>query len=358
MSKTISKTLRYKILERDGFKCRACGATNCLEIDHIVPRSKGGATMERNLQVLCADCNRGKGSSMPDAIDPLTTNYELFLAEPVEANAPNGITFNEWRAKHDLARSTAYTMLKIANITPEVFRSKHSRSPVSYLTFEHQQELDKVVYKFRKGATLSSMLEESDGQSVPVSKLSQRWGVGSNTVSRRLAFLFIKPARRGNFRYISEEELVLGDKLDEHLKQGGSMDTFAFEMARFDDACDYSAMQDGISIAELEQRWSITRNTLKARAAMLGVELIRISSTCTLWPREQIAIGNALNAHLKSGEPSSTFRGKSSLVQCNLRIEEKILTRFKCLAKQRGLSNNKAAEIAIELFLTAYENEK
>jgi 5-methylcytosine-specific restriction endonuclease McrA len=65
MSKTIPKTLRYKILERDGFKCCACGATNCLEIDHIIPRSKGGATVEQNLQVLCADCNRGKGTKIP-----------------------------------------------------------------------------------------------------------------------------------------------------------------------------------------------------------------------------------------------------------------------------------------------------
>lgn len=311
--------------------------------------------MEQNLQVLCADCNRGKGSSLPDAANPLTTNYGQLFSESVEANGPNGITFSEWRVKHNLARSTAYTMLKIANITPEVFRSKHSRSPVSYLTFEHQQKLDKVVYKFRKGATLASMLEESDGQSVPVSKLSQRWKIGSNTVSRRLAFLFIKPARRGNFRYISEEELALGDKLDEHLKQGGSMDTFAFEMARFDDACDYSTMQDGISIAELEQRWSITRNTLKARAAILGVELIRISSTCTLWPHDQVAIGDALNAHLKSGQPSATFRGTSNLVQINLRINDEILSRFKELAKQRGFSNNKAAEIALELFLNEYD---
>lgn len=63
--KPISKKLRWTILERDGHQCRACGAKNCLEIDHIIPQSKGGLTVESNLQVLCADCNKGKGVSVP-----------------------------------------------------------------------------------------------------------------------------------------------------------------------------------------------------------------------------------------------------------------------------------------------------
>lgn len=56
--------LRWKILERDGRKCRACGATAedgaKLVIDHVKPFSKGGLTTESNLQVLCHDCNSGK----------------------------------------------------------------------------------------------------------------------------------------------------------------------------------------------------------------------------------------------------------------------------------------------------------
>jgi len=160
MSKTISKTLRYKILERDGFKCCACGATNCLEIDHIIPRSKGGPTEGFNLQTLCADCNRGKGDSMPEPINRLIINHKqahLALNETVNAT---GMTLEEWTKKHELARSTAYKMLKIANITPESRRVSHSRSPVSYLTFEHQQKLAEVVRKYKMGITLTSMLEE------------------------------------------------------------------------------------------------------------------------------------------------------------------------------------------------------
>lgn len=61
--RTVSPTLRWKILERDGHRCRGCGSTAedaKLVIDHIKPFSKGGPTIEANLQTLCFECNAGK----------------------------------------------------------------------------------------------------------------------------------------------------------------------------------------------------------------------------------------------------------------------------------------------------------
>lgn len=61
----MTDSLRYKILKRDKFKCKSCGAKAGdveLEIDHIVPVSKGGKTTEINLQTLCKKCNRGKSN--------------------------------------------------------------------------------------------------------------------------------------------------------------------------------------------------------------------------------------------------------------------------------------------------------
>ncbi len=61
--------LRFFVLKRDRFCCIACGrspanvAGMVLEVDHIVPWSRGGETIEENLQTLCFDCNRGKGVS-------------------------------------------------------------------------------------------------------------------------------------------------------------------------------------------------------------------------------------------------------------------------------------------------------
>ena len=62
------RELRYKALLKYGRKCRCCGATPetgaILQVDHVKPRSKYPtlALDINNLQVLCKDCNLGKGS--------------------------------------------------------------------------------------------------------------------------------------------------------------------------------------------------------------------------------------------------------------------------------------------------------
>lgn len=66
--KLMTKTLRYQILKRDGYRCQLCGKTvmdgTKLEVDHIIPVSKGGKTVPENLQTLCFECNRGKRDSI------------------------------------------------------------------------------------------------------------------------------------------------------------------------------------------------------------------------------------------------------------------------------------------------------
>jgi len=64
--KRISLELRWRIFKRDEFRCGACGKSPAthrgvdLEVDHIVPVSKGGGNEETNLRTLCRACNRGK----------------------------------------------------------------------------------------------------------------------------------------------------------------------------------------------------------------------------------------------------------------------------------------------------------
>ena len=66
----MTSKLRQRIKERDGFICKQCGASVqkepnlLLEIDHIIPVSKGGLTTEDNLQTLCWRCNRKKGNKI------------------------------------------------------------------------------------------------------------------------------------------------------------------------------------------------------------------------------------------------------------------------------------------------------
>jgi len=65
--KSINAGIRFKILKRDKYKCRLCGASPAvnprvtLHVDHIIPRAKGGETSFDNLQTLCKKCNLGKG---------------------------------------------------------------------------------------------------------------------------------------------------------------------------------------------------------------------------------------------------------------------------------------------------------
>ncbi len=66
----MTSRLRGQIKERDGYACKRCGASVSvepnllLEIDHIIPVSKGGLTTESNLQTLCWRCNRSKGAKI------------------------------------------------------------------------------------------------------------------------------------------------------------------------------------------------------------------------------------------------------------------------------------------------------
>lgn len=65
--KPIPGHLRHKVFVRDNYRCVECGATNMettLEIDHIIPVSKGGTNDIDNLQTLCKECNRAKSATI------------------------------------------------------------------------------------------------------------------------------------------------------------------------------------------------------------------------------------------------------------------------------------------------------
>lgn len=62
--KSVSNKLRFEVLHRDNYRCRACGRGAedgvKLQVDHIVPVDWGGDTELSNLQALCEECNAGK----------------------------------------------------------------------------------------------------------------------------------------------------------------------------------------------------------------------------------------------------------------------------------------------------------
>jgi len=60
----IPDSLRYLVLKAAGGRCcQLCGIAvkeRPLDVDHIIPRSRGGNTELANLQALCSKCNRSK----------------------------------------------------------------------------------------------------------------------------------------------------------------------------------------------------------------------------------------------------------------------------------------------------------
>ena len=93
------RTLRMEVLKANGRRCQCCGATPSdtaldgkkvrLVVDHIKPLSKfWSLRLERsNLQVLCDECNQGKGAwdetdwreTPPDT---LTAEYRAIMGAP------------------------------------------------------------------------------------------------------------------------------------------------------------------------------------------------------------------------------------------------------------------------------------
>ena len=82
------RRLRYDVLKERGRRCEACGRTPAfgldgivINVDHIKPRRKYPrlAYEKSNLQVLCNECNHGKGNR--DETDWRATSWEEIRRE-------------------------------------------------------------------------------------------------------------------------------------------------------------------------------------------------------------------------------------------------------------------------------------
>ena len=63
------KFTRHNVFARDRNTCQYCGHKfdrRDLNIDHIVPRQRGGLTTWTNVVCSCVECNRRKGSRSPE----------------------------------------------------------------------------------------------------------------------------------------------------------------------------------------------------------------------------------------------------------------------------------------------------
>ncbi len=81
------KKIKARLAKEFGGICNACSLDNYanLEIDHILPKAKGGQDTYSNYQLLCGNCNRMKGIG--------TMEYLLFKIAKREEHLRNKITF-------------------------------------------------------------------------------------------------------------------------------------------------------------------------------------------------------------------------------------------------------------------------
>jgi 5-methylcytosine-specific restriction endonuclease McrA len=96
--RSISLSLRYRVLVRDNFRCVACGASPAkdvtveLHVDHIHPWSRGGLSAEENLRTLCFKCNLGKGARVedlkPGAVATVAADSPSLTLKATSENSP------------------------------------------------------------------------------------------------------------------------------------------------------------------------------------------------------------------------------------------------------------------------------
>lgn len=84
IGRSIPRTVQFRVLKRDNQICTECGKPvldQDVEFDHIIPWSKGGASEEHNVKLLCRSCNRKKGSKFEDRY--LVKELSDHLRQPV-----------------------------------------------------------------------------------------------------------------------------------------------------------------------------------------------------------------------------------------------------------------------------------
>ncbi len=89
--------VREYLLEKWDRKCAYCGITDVpLEIEHIVPRSRGGSNRVSNLTLACRDCNQRKGNQT--AAEFGFPEVQAAASKPLkDAAAVNAVRWELWR---------------------------------------------------------------------------------------------------------------------------------------------------------------------------------------------------------------------------------------------------------------------
>ena len=114
----IPGSLRYRVLKESGDRCALCGATKKerpLDVDHIIPRSRGGETSYENLQILCSLCNQEKGNKTAEEFGHPSVHQKV--KKPLRAvafmNSVRWKIVNALDCEHTYGYITKYNRIKL-----------------------------------------------------------------------------------------------------------------------------------------------------------------------------------------------------------------------------------------------------
>ncbi|MFO0551154.1 MAG: HNH endonuclease [Polyangiaceae bacterium] len=93
---------RTNVYLRDGYVCQYCSTVKApheLNLDHVMPRSRGGKTTWENIVTSCYACNQTKAGRTPDEAGmKLLKKPVRPMALPAQPHIPYGDVPAEWQA--------------------------------------------------------------------------------------------------------------------------------------------------------------------------------------------------------------------------------------------------------------------
>ena len=157
--------VREYLLEKFGRKCAYCGAENIpLQVEHIVPKARGGSNRVSNLTIACEKCNQRKGNQtaeefghpevqalakkpLKDAATVNATRWELYRrieakGLPVEVGTGGRTKYN--RSIRELPKTHWLDAACVGASTPEVLKVEGIRPLVITATGRGSRQMCRV----------------------------------------------------------------------------------------------------------------------------------------------------------------------------------------------------------------------
>jgi len=202
--------VREYLLEKWGRKCVYCGATDIpLEIEHIVPRSRGGSNRISNLTLSCRACNQRKGNqtaaefgyptiqnkakqSLKDAAAANTTRWSLYrnlkqYGLPLEVGTGARTKYNRTRQNYSKAHWIDAACVGVSgekvhispDITPLVIKAVGRQSRVMCCVDKYgfprtKAKQGRVHYGFQTGDIVLATIPKGKHTGIHVGRVAVR----------------------------------------------------------------------------------------------------------------------------------------------------------------------------------------